>query len=76
MLDRYGQTHYTILKFSSNYRACFGTIADYEGFIRAGIEQMVFADTFEETIQELIKNPIHVWEMKVITYQEWVDGIA
>jgi len=50
--------HFTLMKFTSNWRACYGTVEE-----RDQISQMVEGKTKDEALQKLIDNPISVYDM-------------
>ena len=51
--------HFTLLKFTTNWRACYGTITE-----RTEINQMVKGATMEEALQALLESPIDVYRME------------
>lgn len=51
--------HFTLMKFTGNWRACFGTIE-----LREQIGQMAVGKTRDEALQNLLDNPVSVYDMK------------
>ncbi|AIY80541.1 hypothetical protein U728_744 [Clostridium botulinum 202F] len=46
--------HFTIMKFTTNYRVCFGTVSE-----REDIKFMAEGKTLEEAIMQVINNGIN-----------------
>lgn len=47
--------HFTLLKFTTNWRCCFGTVSDYDY-----VQQMAAGKTMEEAIQRCIEGNVNV----------------
>lgn len=62
---KYEDGHFTLMRFTTNWRACFGTFMAYDGIdLRGHIQQCVVGKTMEECLENLMKNPISAYEMK------------
>lgn len=57
--DRDFDGHFSLLKFTTNWRCCFGTTSEYWH-----IEQMVAGKTMEEAIQRCIDGNVNVFEFE------------
>lgn len=51
--NQYFDGHFTIMKFTTNWRACFGTIEETDQ-----IYFMVSGTTFENALENLLENPV------------------
>lgn len=51
--------HFSLLKFTTNWRCCFGTVSEYWH-----IEQMAVGKTMEEAIQRCIDGNVNVFEFE------------
>ncbi len=52
--------HFTLMKFTTNWRFCFGTV-DYDGDVfvyRDNISRMAVGETLDDSIMEAIKREI------------------
>lgn len=56
--NKHHDGHFTLMKFTTNWRACYGTIND-----RFEIGKMVSGNSKEEVLKKLLKNPISVYDM-------------
>lgn len=50
--------HFTLMKFTGNWRACYGTSNS-----RDEIQQMRAGKTMEEALNNLLDNPVSVYDM-------------
>lgn len=55
--DLYADGHYTIMRFTTNYRVCFGTPTS-----RMDIEKMAVGKTLEEAIKICLSEKVDVME--------------
>jgi len=51
--------HFSLFKFSTNWRCCFGTVSDYDF-----VQQMAAGKTMEEAIQRCIEGNINVYDFE------------
>ena len=58
--------HYTIMKFTTNYRACFGTVHEW-----LDIQSMREGNTLEEALERLLADPID--SIQISQGGEWDD---
>lgn len=67
--NKYHDGHMTLMKFSSNWRACFGTLdGDNLGLLRGQIQQCAVGETLNECLDELMETKINVDDMEEYDY--------
>lgn len=62
--DKYYDGHFTVMKFTTNYRVAFGTIHanDYDQ-LREGISRMAEGKSLESACLNCIKNEVSLYEV-------------
>lgn len=75
----YGDGHFTLLKFTTNWRACFGTFMAYDAIdLRGHIQQCAVGKTMNECLENLLKNPVSAYDMihiESIEALEFIDDL-
>lgn len=55
--DKYYDGHFTLLKFTTNWRFCFGTVLDVSNMVTSF---MAYGETADEAIENAIKGNVNI----------------